>query len=165
MKKSLLTMIGACSLLFATASTPSPAHAAATCQDLLANNRYRCTFNSEIGGLFEDCFQFVSPGVEGTKFDLVFSEGESEETLACECKATGSLAKPKFNASTSFLCGNEEFGDAIEGKVGAKGQKIAKGQFFFNDDPDESLVFECVLDPTCTAPALKTSGAGFPQRR
>ncbi len=163
MKKSLLTMIGACSLLFTTALTPSLARAAANCQDLLENNLYRCRVNGEGGGLFEDCFQFTSPGVVGSKFDLTIAGLEG--TFECECKATGSVSNPKFNASTAFLCGGADFGDAFEGKVSGNSKKITKGQVFLNDDPDTAFVFECVLDPTCTAPALKTSGAGFPQRR
>jgi hypothetical protein len=160
MRKSLFTIAGLFSFLLI--ATPEKAQAA-NCQDLLANNLYRCRIASEFGGLFEDCFQFVSPGIVGSKFDLNLIGGE--ETLACECKATGSVLKAKFNASTAFLCGNAEFGDAIEGKVSGNGQKITKGQFFFNDEPDESLVFDCVLDPTCSAPTLTTSAVGHPHQR
>jgi hypothetical protein len=160
MRKSLFTIAGLFSLfLIATADKAQ----AANCQDLLANNLYRCRIASELGELFEDCFQFVSPGVVGTKFDLSLFGGE--EILECECKANGSVSKPKFNASTAFLCGNAEFGDAVEGKVSGNSKKITKGQFFFNDELDESLVFECVLDPACSAPTLTTSATGNPHRR
>lgn len=161
MRKSLFTMVGVCSFLFTCVAGPAKV-LAANCQDLLANNLYRCRVNGESTGLFEDCFQFTSPGVVGSKFDLTIAGLEG--TLECGCKATGSVLNPKFNASTAFLCGNAEFGDAFEGKVSGNGKKISKGQVFLNDDPDESFVFECVLDPTCSAPALTGSRVGFSHR-
>lgn len=163
MRKPFLTTISLCALLLIPAVGPSLARAATNCQDLLANNSYRCQVNDEIHGQFETCFQFVSPGVAGTKFDLV--DDETGDTLECECKATGSVKNPKFNASKAFLCGHAGSGDAVEGKVSGNGKNIAKGQFFFNDDPDESWVFECVLDPACHTSTLTTGNTKNSHRR
>jgi len=130
-----------------------PMAQAQNCQDLLANNRYRCQVKTELGAQFEACFQFVSPGSLSTKFDLSVSGGSYFlTTLECECKAKGSFNHPKFNQSTEFLCGNEQYGDAAEGKAGGQGKKISNGQYFYNATSDRSDVFQCTLDATCAIP-------------
>src|SRR5262245_44323250 len=76
-----------------------PEHAsAATCQEALAGNRYRCTVKSETGFVGDLCFQFVSPGTASPKFDLVGSSFFGD-TLGCMCLAKGSFKRPKFNES------------------------------------------------------------------
>jgi hypothetical protein len=114
----------------------------------LNTNAYRCQFKAEDSDAAETCLQVISPG-SGGKFDLVVGDPIST-TLQCMCKATGGFGKPTFNdANKAFLCGNSEFGDAADGRVGGNGQKIIKGQYLFNDTPDLSLIFECQLDPAC----------------
>jgi hypothetical protein len=127
-----------------------PMAQAQNCQDLLANNRYRCQVKTELGFQFEACFQFKSPGILSNKFDMSVDGGPAFfTTLECECKAKSDFNNPKFNQSTEFLCGNEQYGDAAEGKAGGHGRKITKGQFFYNSTPDRSDVFQCTLDATC----------------
>src|SRR5262245_17640562 len=128
-----------------------PTAQAQNCQDLLANNRYRCQIKTELGSQFEGCVQFQSPGSLSSKFDMITS-GSSvfATTLECECKAKSDFNDPKFNQATEFLCGNLEFGDAAEGKAGGHGRRITNGQYFFNDPTtDVSYVFQCTLDATC----------------
>ena len=132
------------------AITAVPMAQAQNCQDLLANNSYRCQVKTELGSEFEACFQFESPGSLSGKFDLTVEAGpEFRTTLECECKARGDFNNPQFNQSTKFLCGNEQYGDAAEGKVGGQGKKITKGQFLYNVTPNLAYVFQCTLDATC----------------
>jgi len=127
-----------------------PMAQALNCQDLLANNRYRCQIKTELGSQFEACFQFISPGGLSSKFDMSVDGGPAFfTTLECECKAKSDFNNPKFNQSTEFLCGNQQYGDAAEGKAGGHGRKITNGQFFYNSTPDRSDVFQCTLDATC----------------
>jgi hypothetical protein len=130
-----------------------PVARAQNCQDLLANNRYRCQVKTELGSQFAACFQFKSPGNLSSKFDMSVDGGpDFGTTLECECKAKSDFGDPKFNQSTEFLCGNQTFGDAAEGKAGGHGRKITNGQYFFNSTPDLSYVFQCTLDATCFVP-------------
>jgi hypothetical protein len=130
-----------------------PRAQAENCQDRLANNRYRCQIKTELGSQFEACFQFQSPGSLSGKLDLSVDGGpEFFTTLECQCKAKSGFTDPKFNASKEFLCGNEQYGDAAEGKAGGDGKKITNGQFLYNVTPNLSYVFQCTLDATCSIP-------------
>lgn len=130
-----------------------PRAQAQNCQDLLANNRYRCQIKTELGAQFEACFQFQSPGSLSGKFDMSVDGGpDLFTTLECECKAKSDFNDPKFNQSTEFLCGNEQYGDAAEGKAGGHGKKITNGQFLYNVTPNLAYVFQCALDATCGIP-------------
>ena len=129
-----------------------PMAQAQNCQDLLANHHYRCQFKSELGSEVEACLQFISPGSVSSKFDMITDGPGFGTLLECECKAKSDFGDPKFNQSTEFLCGNQTYGDAAEGKVGGHGRKITNGQYFFNSTPDVSYVFQCTLNDTCFVP-------------
>jgi hypothetical protein len=138
-------------VLLLAAATDARLAYAENCQDLLANNRYRCQVKTELGAEFAACVQFTSPGSLSSKFDMTTDGGPNfGTTLECECKAKGSFANPQFNAANKrFLCGNQQYGDAAAGTVGGHGQKITNGQYFFNDPTDLSYIFQCTLDPAC----------------
>jgi len=118
------------------------------CQDILANNLYRCQVNAEVLGPFESCYQFVSPGTLSPKFDLVI---DGTGHFGCTCKAKGKVDDPHFNASKEFFCVepvNYSLAEALEGKVTGNGKKIKGG--FVSNQSGVSGVIECELDPTCT---------------
>jgi hypothetical protein len=64
-------------------------------------NLYRYRFNQAGVGRSEGCVQFSSPGAQSAPFDLAVI---GANTYGCTCKATGTVAKPDFNASRAFLC-------------------------------------------------------------
>lgn len=73
------------------------------CQTKLGNNAYDCNFASSFGSPFTDCFQFESPGMVSSHFDLLVSGLMG--TLGCSCDPTGSLTNPQFNGSpNAFDC-------------------------------------------------------------
>ncbi|MBI3800396.1 MAG: hypothetical protein HY268_25900 [Deltaproteobacteria bacterium] len=145
--KQFLAVAALTFALVAIAAVPKAQ--AQNCQDLLANNRYRCQVKTELGSQFEACLQFSSPGSLSSKFDMITEGPEFQTTLECECKAKSDFNNPKFNQSIEFLCGNEQYGDAAEGKAGGHGKRITNGQYFFNSTPDLSYIFQCTLDATC----------------
>jgi hypothetical protein len=162
MKKTAL-VIAAMFVLTITATAHSVY--AADCQDLLNNNLYRCHVKPESGGMFDDCFQFTSPGVFSGKFDLnVFLLGIVQ---GCTCDTTGSLNNPHFNTSKNFHCVTDAaagFGFSFSGSVTATSKKIKKGQVV--DQGGFSYFYECELDPACSvSPALTTPGAANPYQR
>ena len=143
MKRSVL--IVSASLAFLLVATVAPLMALPNeCGVRLANNRYRCTVKDEIGSPpFELCFQFVSPGVESSKFDL----SVNGISLGCSCKAGRGFSKPDFTGSKEFLCVDAATATAIEGKVSGNGKLIPHGDQI--DEDGDATFFKCVLDPTC----------------
>ena len=123
---------------------------AASCEELLAGKRYRCTVKSETGFAGDVCFEFVSPGTASPNFDLVGSSFFNDR-LGCMCQATGSFKRPRFNESTAFLCGSQTNRNSAVGKVSGNGKKITKGHYSFSGTP-VAHVFTCTLDPGCTVP-------------
>lgn len=119
------------------------------CQDLLASKRYRCDFKRESGGDFTACFQFTSPAPGALTKLALSADSELATDYICTCKATGSFKNPNFNNSKEFICGNDAYGDSVEGKVNGSGAKILKGQYLFKANPDRAEVFQCVEDSDC----------------
>ena len=142
MKGAALTWSTAVALLLVLGVGSSEAQ---NCQAILDQNLYRCRFNQQSVGRSEGCVQFSSPGPQLAPFQLVIIDGD---TYGCTCKATGTVAKPNFNASREFLCvqGGTPAA-ALEGQVSKNGKKIRGGYGGSNDG--DSVVFECALDPTC----------------
>jgi hypothetical protein len=109
----------------------------------IVGKTYNCTINSETFGLFGDNISFST---SGGKID--WHSNTFGADMRCGCLAKGTLANPKFNTSTSFLCGSDDAptfdGDAATGKVLAAGKKI-KGQYYRRDPGvgDDTRVFEC----------------------
>ena len=143
MKIAALTCSTAVALLLVLGVGSSQAE---NCQDILDNNLYRCQFNVEGEILSEVCLQFVSPGVESAKFDLV----AGGVNFGCTCKAKGEVDDPDFNASKEFFCVNPidtTRAEALEGRVSGSGKKIKGGSY--GNSFGNSGVIECELDPTC----------------
>jgi hypothetical protein len=134
-------------LLLGAAPVPWQA-GAVTCQEALAGKRYRCTVKSEAGFVGDVCFEFVAPGTASPNFDMVGSSFFGD-TLGCMCEAAGSFKHPRFNESTSFLCGSRTSRSSAVGKVSGNGKKITKGHYNFDGTP-VAHVFSCTLDPDCT---------------
>jgi hypothetical protein len=146
MKGAALTGSTAVALLLVLAMGSSGAQ---DCQTILDQNLYRCRFNQEGVGRSEGCVQFSAPGSQSAPFDLTVVDGD---TYGCTCRATGTVAKPSFNASREFLC--VQFGvqgdnptAALEGTVSVNGKKIRGGYGGTNNG--DSVVFECELAPAC----------------
>jgi hypothetical protein len=144
MKSAAVTLGAAVALLLVPGVGSS---AAQNCQTILDQNLYRCRFNQKGVGRSEGCVQFSSPGAQSAPFDLLING----DTYGCTCRATGTVAKPKFNASREFLCvqfpvQGDNRAAALEGKVSSNG-KIRGGYGGTNDG--DSVVFECELDPAC----------------
>jgi hypothetical protein len=124
----------------ATEAAPSSGN----CQNKLGNNSYECGVKSSFSAPFGDCFEFSSPGIESSHFDL--STVGLGATLGCSCNPTNGFGNPKFNGSpSSFTCtgtdGSEFF--AFTGKVSGanvKGHAAA--------DVGDSFVFSCVKRST-----------------
>jgi len=116
------------------------------CQTLLDNNSFQCHIKSSFGADFNDCFQFFSPGVSSSQFDVVVV-GLTPEHLGCACDAKGSLKDPKFYASKSFDCLGNSFGAySFKGKVaGGSKLKIKKG--LVTNSFGDTYVYECTLSP------------------
>ena len=120
--------------------------AARNCHDILDNNRYRCRFNQDGVGRSVGCIQFVSPGAGAAPFDLVSNDGGG--TYGCTCKATGTVSKPDFNASRTFLCVLvNDPASALEGTVSVNGKKIRGGRG--GSSNGDAAVFHCKLAPGC----------------
>ena len=123
---------------------------AATCEDLLGNNVYRCEGIGEHGmGTFDECFRFNSTApTVSDKFDLTV-DGLGE-TLACSCKATGKVTNPVWDQSKDWVCitspSSSEGSYTWGGKVGGKG-KISK--VYAVDSSGGTYIFSCVIDPAC----------------
>ncbi len=125
---------------------------AGDCMDFLGNKTYSCSIKRDDGAVFkENCFRFSSPGEGPGDFDLRIEN--SEFPLTCDCKAAGSFKYPRFGKSVSFHCITKLSSSptsilSLEGKVARKGGKIKDGNWINNSG--ETLVFECVEDPTCS---------------
>ena len=135
-----------------------------TCQEALNNNVYHCKVKSDIGTAFEDCFRFTSPGVFSEDFDLHI---DGFGGLACECKAEGSLRRPKFEQSDEeFHCvavpETNVFNLAFEGKVEEDGDEIEDGQAV--NSGGNSFVLECKLDPKCEVVSTERGGGSWSQQ-
>ncbi len=147
MRKSLL--VGGAFLAFVlTAASGSRLARAENCQTVLGNSVYRCQVKSDFDTPFEDCFRFISPGVQSDKFDL-FVDGLGI-VQGCSCRAGGSFNTPDFGGSKEFQCvttatGTDDFGIAFNGR--ADGTQLKKGQAV--NEIGDSFLFECKLDPTC----------------
>lgn len=127
---------------------------AATCEDLLGNNVYRCEGIGE-GSFepFDECFRFNSTApTVSDKFDLTV-DGLGGETLACSCKATGKVTNPAWDQSKEWVCitspSSSEGSYTWGGKVGGKG-KISK--VYAVDSSGGTYIFSCVVDPACVYP-------------
>jgi hypothetical protein len=148
MRKALL-YTGVSAVFFLAALVGSSRTAFANCQDLIDGKTYSCQFKDESGGETHSCATAAATSDEG-KFELEITGPVVGNTSLCSCLASKNLAHPKFNKSDEFLCGNQQYGDASQGKVSAKGKKIVDGQYLYNTDPAPySLVFECSVDPSC----------------
>lgn len=128
--------------------TPISIHAASpSCQDLLANNIYRCHYKEEPDNPFvagEDCFRFQTPGTQSEDFDL---ESNQLGILGCDCGPKGPSQNPSFD-SKEFLCvtpASSGYNFTLHGTV--SGPKIKKGHLM--DQLGESYAFECELDSAC----------------
>jgi hypothetical protein len=142
MKIFALTCSAATALLLTLGVDSSQAE---NCQDLLTNNRYRCHINGG-ANLIELCFQFISPGTQSPKFDVVI-DGPA---IGCTCKATGKVEDPDLDASKEFFCVQPidlTHAQAFGGKVSGNGKKIKDG--FTGTAQGGSGVLECELDPNC----------------
>ncbi|PWU25682.1 MAG: hypothetical protein C5B48_00045 [Candidatus Rokuibacteriota bacterium] len=136
-----------------------PTATAADCREMLASNHYRCGVADEFGGTFEICLRAdptnFPPGK--FKFDTSFAE-----TYHCTCTPKGSLARPRFNEGSDFICARIVPQDlnphlVIAGHVGANGAKITKGTTLCanhilctpGQGVDSSFRFECTRDANC----------------
>ena len=162
MKRSRCTLAVLTALLLATVAGSGIAQAE-NCKDVLNNNVYRCQVRSDFDTLFEDCFRFISPGVQSDEFDL-FVAGLGL-VQGCSCRAAGSFNTPDFGASKEFQCvtaGIDGFGISFDGK--ADGTQLKKGQVV--NEFGDSFIFKCKLDPGCSLDhGLTTTGAGNPYLR
>jgi hypothetical protein len=109
---------------------------ATNCEDLLANNVYRCEVRSDAGFLNDDCLRFNSTTpIESSNFDL--SIDLLGDTLECSCKTTGSFKSPTFDSSKEWVCTTPDTGYVWGGKVAGKG-KITK---VYANDSRALLIF------------------------
>lgn len=169
MRKSLILAATLFTFALTAAIGPNTSHAATTCENLLANNVYRChmkTINPDSGDEidFDDCFRFSSPGTLSSHFDL--SVDLLEIPQGCDCSATGSFKNPKFSASKEFHCTTDTSGSGYGFRGKVVGNKIQKGQAIGSSG--DSYVYECDLVSACAvspAPALTTPGAANPYKR
>jgi hypothetical protein len=120
-----------------------PSASAKTCEDLLANNRYKCTYKVEGLGDFpySTCFQVTTPGVSSDFTLQVFPT----ITLRCSCLAQGNLKNPKYDQSKEFLCVSSN-GHSATGK--ATSQKLKDGHLLIYG-AGGIYIYECTLDPQC----------------
>jgi hypothetical protein len=126
------------------ARSAARAKGGSSCADRLANKVYRCDVAVEGGGTFTDCLRFTSPGSISDNFDL--TTDQLGATLGCTCLAKGKPNKPKFDASSEFLCtGDEDV--AFKGAVARSGKKIGKG--FAANSAGTGFVFSCKQSDTC----------------
>jgi hypothetical protein len=96
--------------------------------------------------VIELCFQFISPGTQSPKFDVVI-DGPA---IGCTCKAEGKVEDPALDASKEFFCVQPidlTHAQVFGGKVSGNGKKIKDG--FTGTAQGEAGVLECELDPTC----------------
>lgn len=143
MKRTLF--IPAVSLTLLLGATVGPGLALPNeCGERLANNRYRCTVKDELGTPpFEMCLQFISPGVESAKFDLLVNGG----SFGCSCKAGRGFSNPDFTGAKEFLCVDAATATAMEGKVSGNGKLIPHGEQI--DEDGDATFFHCKLDLLC----------------
>lgn len=112
---------------------------ATNCAELLARNAYRCAIVTASGPA-EACVVFSIKDVDG---GLSLSL-DGAPAIACACKHSGSLSRPRFEASAEIGCAGR--GQAFVGK--ASRTKIKK-VFVRQLRGGGELTGECVLDPAC----------------
>jgi hypothetical protein len=162
----LLSLVGLGALVGVSAlSTPV---LAASCDSLMTdpNNevpkQYCCTFTSQHGTLTGN--QIISveaaPGsVQGADFNIqgALSGTGANTDIGCSCQATGAVANPNFDNSSSFICAGPasdangfQNHSAIVGK--ATGKTILKGQMLYNTNNEplgqlyDSVMFSCTTN-------------------
>jgi hypothetical protein len=123
--------------------------ARADCQSLVGSQLYRCEVLSSLGTRFSDCFQFRSRGFRSTGFKLLI-EGHGS-VQSCACKIGGTFTRPRFGASTAFLCAtppSARTGLALEGtalsRLRIRGEAV--------NDLGIAFAFSCRRVSRCVAP-------------
>ena len=138
-------------ILMALAILGPAAPALATCQDLLADNTYRCRVKADDEDNFVDRFSFTTPGELSEDFDL-FSLS-LDGTLGCDCKSTGTFAAPRFGRANAFHCvtpPDSGLGLAFDGKVNRRGRQLLAEAV---NDTGTSFRLRCVRVSACELPA------------
>ena len=140
-------------LTLITFAGSGPVHATG-CEELLGDNNYRCQGQADSTSPFETCLNFHSTmSIKSSKFDLSVP---SLGNLGCSCKAKGSSTTPVWDNSKEWVCtGDAEGGYVFGGSVAGKG-KLKKVYAVKNNG--NSFVFNCVVDPTCSASAQNATG-------
>jgi len=120
------------------------AEAGTPCDELLADQAYRCQVRTAPDALpSERCLWFA-----------VGSRGIAVDRLSCSCTPRGKITKVAFDASAEFACagsviiGGEDPYVVDTTMSGVATRSGIKRGFSLRED---GLVeaFECVLDPTC----------------
>jgi hypothetical protein len=144
-------------LLMVLAILGPAAPAMAACQDLLADNTYRCRVKADDADNFVDCFSFVTPGALSEDFDL-FSLS-LDGTLGCDCKSAGTFAAPRFGRANAFHCVTPPdfgLGLAFEGRVNRRGRQLLAEAV---NDTGTSFRLRCVRVSACELPAVPQGAA------
>jgi hypothetical protein len=140
---AVLLLSGLAALLTGVIVGPNVADAdrgeGGNCEARLANNSYLCDFRLRSGEVDRERLQFF---VDDGRLVVSFSNTSSPNG-ACQCGATGSFTRPRFEASSEFFCLLFP-GLILTGNVGPEG--IGKGQVLaplFNSTGPFPAVFRC----------------------
>jgi len=122
------------------------------CRERLLENSYTCQFEFQVVTTTNgsdrvvvetpleaalEFSDFTADSNPGKAFVANFIVGSDTRPTYCSCKAKGSVANPKFGASSQeFFCvtgGGEDVGLMLEGQVNGSGETINHGQLWFAD--------------------------------
>jgi hypothetical protein len=98
-------------------ASPLVGLAAADCGTKLFDTAWDCSYTCAGGAPGTTCIEFGDYGVS-SNFDMYIVGFDGDD--GCTCGATGSVKKPKFDASSTFDCTETVFPSSTQGKVSGK---------------------------------------------